>query len=136
MMYKLIPQALSAFQSIDDIPVRTTLIRRQHSFLGRDWTTIWMRNCKRSSESLDRVGEDQQLTYSKQIFLFAEHGQGLREGHTEAMSHKECSNVPCRKGCDRLSVLNWLLQFDRNRLEPFLKLFHRISLGRGYQLRA
>ncbi|KAI1373468.1 RNA dependent RNA polymerase-domain-containing protein [Hypoxylon crocopeplum] len=99
-----------------------------HCFLGRNWAAFWVRNeGRKPTTKVSDVGPDPKVLGFERVSFFA----------TDDVNHlptQRCLSVdgndPRRlPKCTRDEMLQWLLQFDKNWDESYLKLFSRISLG-------
>jgi len=83
------------------------LTRNPHKFLGRTWGAFFMRESAHATPVKDiEVVQDKKKSFQERIMLFSEQP---------------------REGVDYM--LNWLLQFNSNKQQPFLKLYSRIALA-------
>ncbi|RSL77446.1 hypothetical protein CEP52_017716, partial [Fusarium oligoseptatum] len=90
------------------------LVHTRQAFLHREWAAFFVQDCNIAP------------TFPKRVFLFAERGHGLIPSMKG--EHAVTGTVTPAIGgeCSRFNMLNWLLQFDRNTDQPYMKLFHRI----------
>ena len=101
-----------------------------HAVAGRRWAVFWTKVEKKRRKKKTRFGPAQEQKSQNRILLFAEDGQGFAEATTPS-SPPQTSELPTsRTKCRRDVMLDWLLQVQNNALEPGLKLFSRISLGK------
>ncbi|KAF4949400.1 hypothetical protein FSARC_13490 [Fusarium sarcochroum] len=115
----------SSSQADRDRALAKWLVHNDHLFLSRKWTAFFIEDPKFKPTSATLSSEFREV---KKVCLFAEEGQGL-EPHLTKHSTIAPIQQPARTVCDRFSMLDWLLRFDHNMSEPYMKLFHRISQG-------
>lgn len=103
-----------------------------HRFLGRDWAGFWIRNeGRRLTKKDSHVGlEPEEAIGYEKVSFFAVDGVDFLP--TQASSPLNTDHSTSRVRCNRNEMLQWLLQFDKNREEPYLKFFSRVSLGKSY----
>lgn len=111
------------------------LTRTPHHFMERKWAGFYVleRSIKvevseKQHGSQDR--SDPKVVFYDRVMLFAEEGKGLSKpclGQTFGSSNTVESGL--KGACSRNEMLNWLLNLKANGSQPYLKLFHRISLG-------
>ncbi|KAH7029191.1 RNA dependent RNA polymerase-domain-containing protein [Microdochium trichocladiopsis] len=81
--------------------------RNPHKFLGRSWAAFFVREGAHATPAKDiSIVEDRKKNFQERIMLFSEQPRTRVD-----------------------DMLNWLLRFDANKDEPFLKLYSRISLA-------
>jgi hypothetical protein len=105
-------------------------VRERHSFLSRQWVALFIENMKPMKEER---GLTTQTIIGKRVTLFCEQKASLNFGSSICGTASQ-ANVPSTltssdSVSDRYAWLDWLLPLDFNADEPYIKLFHRISLG-------
>lgn len=106
-----------------------------HPFLGRSWSAFYVRNERRKQTSndsdfggaSDRRKEENKPRGHERVSFFAVDGIDFVSAQESSMLNDD--HPAPRVRCTRDSMLQWLLQFDKNECESYLKLFSRISLG-------
>lgn len=106
-----------------------------HPFLGRSWSAFYVRNERRKQTSKDshvdrlsdRRDEEKKPKGYERISFFAVDGVDFLSAQGPSMLND--GHPTSRVRCTRDYMLNWLLQFDKNEGEPYLKFFSRVSLG-------
>ncbi|KAH7248283.1 RNA dependent RNA polymerase-domain-containing protein [Fusarium solani] len=93
------------------------LVHTRQSFLHREWAAFFLQDCSIPP------------TFLKRVFIFAERGHGLIPSMNGEHAVTGTVAPAIRGECSRFDMLNWLLRFDRNTDQPYMKLFHRIQLG-------
>lgn len=101
----------------------------RHYLAGRQWRAFFSRDAgyKTPQKNLN-MGPEPKPVYQDRISLFAENGNNF---HAALPLGKSSHDNP-REFRVKLStgeMLDWLLQFEYNKEQPFLKLFSRIQLG-------
>jgi hypothetical protein len=95
------------------------LTRTRHSIIGREWRAFFTSDGgqktppKQLRISLDI--DDAKPTYQDRVHFFAEKGVGFDPRDDISVS----------------KMLNWLLNFNKNKNQSHLKLFSRIKLGKA-----
>ncbi|KAK1492046.1 RNA-directed RNA polymerase [Colletotrichum tamarilloi] len=102
---------------------------KRHYLAGRQWRAFFSRDAgyKTPQKNLN-MGPEPKPVYQDRISLFAENGNNF---HVALPLGKSSHDNP-REFRVKLStgeMLAWLLQFEHNKEQPFLKLFSRIQLG-------
>ncbi|KUI72631.1 putative RNA-dependent RNA polymerase SHL2 [Cytospora mali] len=109
--------------------VASWLATQSHPFIGRQWSAFFIRD--RSEKSLDpnaKEGPEAKVIFNERVLFFAESGKDLKARPLRYIPPKrECKVV--RSACARNRMLDWLLSFEMNSKESYLKLFSRIALG-------
>lgn len=109
------------------------LTRIPHHFMDRRWSGFYVRERSLKVESLDkqRPLESKAVFYDR-VMLFAEEGRDLsRPGPPQMAASPSTFDHNIREACSRNNMLNWLLNLDDNTSESYLKLFHRVALGKS-----
>ncbi|KAI8710919.1 RNA-dependent RNA polymerase [Fusarium sp. LHS14.1] len=116
---QLLSGSLSKFFRDDDLrqSLARWLVHTRQAFLHREWAAFFVQDCNIAP------------TFPKRVFLFAERGYGLIPSRKGEHAVTRTVAPAIRGECNRFNMLNWLLQFDRNTDQPYMKLFHRIQLG-------
>ncbi|OTB00025.1 hypothetical protein M426DRAFT_268321 [Hypoxylon sp. CI-4A] len=106
------------------------LTREPHSFLGRQWAAFWVKDGrKKSSLQESSPGMQSRPQILETIRLFAEAGRDFAKlGPIDARPPRAKNSI-VRPYLTRAQMLDWLLNFEDNGSESYLKLFTRISLG-------
>jgi hypothetical protein len=106
------------------------LVQERHPFLSQEWVACFIEEMKSRKGKFGLVAP--KIT-GKRVVLFAEHGAGLNIGSNMSARASQINHPSAFTSvdsfCDRYDVLDWLLQLDSNADQPYIKLFHRISLG-------
>ncbi|OBS17430.1 hypothetical protein FPOA_12078 [Fusarium poae] len=106
------------------------LVHKHHLFLHYKWAAFFIEDMKPKKE---KAGLTTPKMTGKRVVLFAEQGAGLNFScmapKTTSHSNNLSAVMSVNPVCDRFSLLDWLLQLDSNLHRPYIKLFHRISLG-------
>lgn len=107
----------------------------EHEFLGIDWRPFCVKDLK-SKKPINielKSFDDAESAATNQIFLFGVNGIGFRTGKTPPMRGEDPAH---RTKFSVKGMLNWLIPFhlEKNKNQPFLKLFSRISLGKIFPI--
>ncbi|GKU11953.1 unnamed protein product [Fusarium langsethiae] len=106
------------------------LVQERHPFLSHQWVACFIEEMKSRK---GKVGLIAPKITGKRVVLFAEQGAELNVGSNMSARARQISHplapTSADSFCDRFSALDWLLQLDSNADQPYVKLFHRISLG-------
>ncbi|EXA29291.1 hypothetical protein FOVG_19212 [Fusarium oxysporum f. sp. pisi HDV247] len=106
------------------------LVQERHLFLSQEWVACFIEEIKSRKGKFGLVAP--KIT-GKRVVLFAEHGAGLNISSNMSARASQINHPSAFTSvdsfCDRYDVLDWLLQLDSNADQPYIKLFHRISLG-------
>ena len=104
------------------------LTERRHALVGREWAAFWTGNAIKKTSSHDAVtwGPEPESIFRDRVWLFAEKGTALRASR---LLLPRSIPSPVRASCSRESMLDWLLNFERNTSKTLLKLFSRVKLG-------
>ncbi|KAK1671589.1 RNA-directed RNA polymerase [Colletotrichum godetiae] len=102
----------------------------RHYLAGRQWRAFFSIDAryKTPSKTLNMVAPEPKPVYQDRISLFAENGNNFHAALSLTASLHDNPRefrVKLKTG----EMLDWLLQFDHNKEQPFLKLFSRIQLG-------
>lgn len=109
------------------------LTRTPHPFLARSWAAFWVRNERRKAVLKEPlIGREPDSRGYERISLFAVDGIGFLPTQISLLLNDV--DPKSRVRCTRDSMLQWLLRFDKNRNEPYLKFFSRVSLGTEFLL--
>lgn len=108
-----------------------------HEFLGRRWSGFYVRDRQIKVEFPGTSPrEEPRPVFYDRVLLFAETGKGLLEPHAlPAVVSSSVSSQPpdvqpaSAMACSRNAMLDWLLDFQANGNQKYLKLFHRVALG-------
>ena len=104
------------------------LTQNPHHFLARSWAAFWIRGEGRKSITRETpIGPETDTSCYERVSLFATDGADFLPAPSS--SPRTDNDYNPRIKISRDTMLQWLLQFDKNRDEPYLKLFSRISLG-------
>lgn len=75
-------------------------------------------------------GSDSKSVFYDRVMIFAEEGKGISKSSlAQTVGSQNTVGDRLRGACSRHEMLNWLLNLKANGSQPYLKLFHRISLG-------
>ncbi|KAF4969921.1 hypothetical protein FSARC_2940 [Fusarium sarcochroum] len=106
------------------------LVHERHLFLHYEWAAFFIEEMKSRKE---KAGLITPKITGKRVVLFGEQGAGLNFSSMVSGTTSHSNNLSTVMSvdpvCDRYSLLDWLLQIDSNLYQPYIKLFHRISLG-------
>ncbi|QGI71300.1 hypothetical protein CEK26_003637 [Fusarium fujikuroi] len=106
------------------------LVRERHLFLTQEWVAVFIEEIQSRKGKLGLVAPRKT---GKHVVLFAEHVKGFNIGSNmparASLINRPSASTSVDSFCDRYDVLDWLLQLDSNTDQPYIKLFHRISLG-------
>lgn len=107
------------------------LTRTPHHFMERKWSGFYV--LERSLKVETVVGDhqsDSKAAFYDRVMLFAEEGKGIsRLGLSQAMMSPSTIGHGLWGACSRNEMLDWLLNLELNGSQPYLKIFHRVSLG-------
>ncbi len=108
------------------------LTQNSHCFLGRNWAAFWVRSEGRRSTTKD--SRDSKTLGHERVSFFATDSVGHSPSGGPSPLNNDGSKSAAK--CTRNEMLQWLLQFDMNGGERYLKLLSRVSLGakRSYAL--
>ncbi|EFQ34383.1 RNA-directed RNA polymerase [Colletotrichum graminicola] len=107
------------------------LSAKPHYFAGRHWRAFFSRDggYKKPQKNL-YLGPEPRPVFRERISLFAENGNNFHTVHIPPGGTSLKDDTPeLRMKLSIYRMLDWLLQFDRNQEQPYLKLFSRIQLG-------
>ncbi|KAI0161728.1 RNA dependent RNA polymerase-domain-containing protein [Hypoxylon sp. FL1284] len=111
-----------------EILVARWLTRSTHSFLGRDWAAFWTRSeARKSTAKTSAADSDAAIMGFERVSLFATNDADCSSTRKPTQLDNDESRRLSK--CTRDEMLQWLLQFDNNADESYLKLFSRVSLG-------
>lgn len=105
-----------------------------HEFLGIEWRSFFVKDVK--SKKINKIelknSDDVDNNATHQVFFFAVNGIGFKSGKTPPMKGEDPSSHT-RFSVD--GMLHWLIPFrlEKNKKQPYLKLFSRIALGNKLQ---
>ncbi|ENH66293.1 Putative RNA-dependent RNA polymerase 1 [Fusarium oxysporum f. sp. cubense race 1] len=106
------------------------LVQEHHPFLSQTWVACYIEEIRSKKGKSSSVAP--KIT-AKRVVLFGEHVVGLNIGSNMSARASQINHPSALTSvdsfCDRYDVLDWLLQLDSNADQPYIKLFHRISLG-------
>ncbi|CAN8099924.1 unnamed protein product [Discula destructiva] len=109
------------------------LTRADHWLVGRRWSGFYVRDRPLKVEtSTDQRGMERKTVFYDRIMLFAEEGKDLcmpQPPRTERRVGRATTVVDRKTACSRNMMLDWLLNFEQQGGESYLKLFHRVALG-------
>lgn len=114
------------------------LAGKAHEFMGRHWAAFYVRDRQLKVEtSCGQNGVDSTKTvFYDRVLFFAERGTGLVDWEQPSLR----SSCPLRendleasiRACSRNNMLDWLLNWKENGKQSYLKLFHRVTLGKPF----
>lgn len=106
------------------------LANESHPFMDRHWSAFFVRERSEKSEIKDvKLGQAPKVIFNERVLFFAESGRGLQNARQTISNLSTTMSPRARLACSRRDMLNWLLNFDKNCNESYLKLFSRIALG-------
>ncbi|RGP77965.1 hypothetical protein FLONG3_3922 [Fusarium longipes] len=102
----------------------------RHPFLSRKWVALFIENTKPVKE---QRGFATHTWIGKHVTLFCEQEEDLNFASSFCGTASQPNVLSASKSSDfvsnRYALLDWLLSLNQNADEPYIKLFHRISLG-------
>lgn len=104
------------------------LVREAHEFLGRQWRPFYVKDgrVKRKNTSiLEKMQSDPSLSH--RMYFYAENGIDFID---ENVIHPKDSSPEKRCKMSVSDLITWLIHPEENKMQPYLKLFSRISLGK------
>lgn len=106
------------------------LTRKPHDLVGRQWQAFYSKDAGYRKPAKDfKLGPDAKATYKERVHFFAEDGLNFRHVNISSRNHIPPVSVQRRTALSVSLMLDWLLQLEKNELQPHLKLFSRIQLG-------
>lgn len=106
------------------------LANESHPFIDRHWSAFFVRERSEKSETKDaKHGQAPRVIFNERVLFFAESGRGLQDDGQTMSNTSNSMSLQARLACSREYMLNWLLNFDENCDQSYLKLFSRIALG-------
>lgn len=110
--------------------IQRWLVNESHVFLGRIWTSFFLKPALPKKITNDNTLIPQTKTvYQERIYLFAEDGNEFhRLGSGDHWSPRG-ESVGMHTQMGRGNLIDWLLQVPNNQGQSVLKLFSRIALG-------
>ncbi|KAI1094426.1 RNA dependent RNA polymerase-domain-containing protein [Rostrohypoxylon terebratum] len=110
--------------------VQRWLVNESHVFLGRIWTSFFLKPALPKKITNDNAFVPQTKTiYQERIYLFAEDGNEFHRLGSEDLWSLKGESVGMHTQMGRGSLIDWLLQVPNNQSQSVLKLFSRIALG-------
>lgn len=108
------------------------LTRSSHQFMERTWAGFYVLERSIKVEMAGgQHGSGSKSVFYDRVMLFAEQGKGLGEPYlAKSLGPSNMDGHSPRGACSRYAMVNWLLNLKANGAQPYLKLFHRISLGK------
>lgn len=110
------------------------LTDKPHDFMDRQWAAFYIRDRQLKVEVPGvQPGVDSKTTFYDRILFFAERGTELVD-HEQAGSAcilRQNTSQDNRRACSRNTMLDWLLNWQKNESQSYLKLFHRVALGKS-----
>lgn len=105
------------------------LTQSSHNFLTRKWEAFWIRSEARRTTTIEtQIGPETTSSSYERVTFFATDGKDFSPASAPSLGN-DIKPRPKLK-CTRDAMLQWLLQFDKNGRQPYLKLFSRLSLGK------
>lgn len=101
----------------------------EHSFLERHWSAFYVRDRPMKVDGL----EEGKAVFYDRILFFAESGRGIAERRRRSARLRQENSSLDRMACSRSDMLDWLLNWKNNGAQSYLKLFHRVALGKLHQ---
>ncbi|OHE90883.1 RNA-directed RNA polymerase [Colletotrichum orchidophilum] len=125
----LIPSPKGWQEPINNPKVSEEVIRwfssERHYLAGRQWRAYFSKDAgHKTPQKHLNLGPEPKPVYQDRLYLFAENGNNFHE----ALPHENPRDLRDHK-LQTWQMLDWLLQFNDNKTQPFLKLFSRIQLG-------
>lgn len=109
------------------------LANEPHLFMDRRWSAFFIRERSEKSEIKDvKHGQDSKVIFNERVMFFAESGRQLPSTRPTISALSNTKDPTARSACSRTDMLNWLLNFNENCHESYLKLFSRIALGQWH----
>ena len=110
--------------------VASWLANESHHFMDRRWSAFFIRERSEKSEIKDvKQGQEPRVIFNERVLFFAESGRHLPNARPTISALSKSLDPTPRTACSRTDMLNWLLNFNENCHESYLKLFSRIALG-------
>jgi hypothetical protein len=98
-----------------------------HLFLGRTWQWVFVKDVPvRKVASDSSPGKKNSLPTLHHHYFFATTSPDFQDIATLTSRQRLGDN---RSNLDLSTMLRWLIPFETNKEQPYLKLFSRISLG-------
>lgn len=109
------------------------LANELHPFMDRRWSAFFIRERSEKSEvKYVKQGQDSRVIFNERVLFFAESGRQLPSTRPTTSALSKTVDPIARSACSRTDMLNWLLNFNENCHESYLKLFSRIALGQWH----
>ncbi|KAL2187759.1 hypothetical protein L209DRAFT_683868 [Thermothelomyces heterothallicus CBS 203.75] len=106
------------------------LTQQPHFLVGRQWQAFFSKDAGYRKPAKDfTLGPDAKAIYKERVHFFAESGPNFRPVVIRARHDIPTDTVQQRTQLKVSQMLDWLLQLESNREQPYLKLFSRIQLG-------
>lgn len=108
------------------------LSSKLHYLGGRKWRAFFSRDAgyKMPQKGLN-LRQEPKPVFRERVSLFAEDGNSFHPPSPRGTLLPNDNLRELRVKCRVSEMLDWLLQFDRNQKQPYLKLFSRIQLGKS-----
>lgn len=112
------------------------LTRTRHSIVGREWGAFFTSDAGHKTLPKElRMSPEAKPTYQDRVHLFAEGGVGFVSRSPDLGVDPQMVSprmgVPTRTTMSVSMMLDWLLNFSKNKKQSHLKLFSRIKLGKA-----
>ncbi|KAF3760044.1 hypothetical protein M406DRAFT_270014, partial [Cryphonectria parasitica EP155] len=130
--------AVDSWQATDEQDLEAAVARwlasGPHHFIGRQWSAFYIRDRPFKLEEPQQSSHNvpvKTLFYDRVLF-FAERGRDLpltKKPRLSASAETSITPKYPRTALDRNAMLDWLLNWEANGQQSYLKLFHRIALG-------
>ncbi|CCF36884.1 RNA-directed RNA polymerase [Colletotrichum higginsianum] len=106
------------------------LSSKLHYLAGRKWRAFFSRDAgyKMPQKGLN-LRQEPKPVFRERVSLFAEDGNSFHPTSPRGTLLSSDNLRELRVKCRVSEMLDWLLQFDQNQKQPYLKLFSRIQLG-------
>ena len=110
--------------------VASWLANQLHPFICRRWSAFFVRDRSEKAE-IPNAQDDPNPRYifNERVLFFAETGKGLSSTAIPDLIPPKSESQTIRTACTRKCMLNWLLNFEMNHGQSYLKLFSRLALG-------
>lgn len=106
------------------------LTRTRHSIVGREWAAFFTSDAGYKTPPKElRVQPDAKPIFKDRVHLFAEEGVGFIPRSPDTVADPQTARTVMSVS----TMLDWLLNFRRNKKQSYLKLFSRIKLGKALQ---
>ncbi|KAL8409884.1 hypothetical protein RB594_008105 [Gaeumannomyces avenae] len=107
------------------------LARGVHQLAGRQWAAFYTKDAgyKKPATHLSVGRDSAKAVFKDRTYLFAIDGHDFRTPSPMNSLPPKDQKVVARTRLSVFRMLDWLLQLQKNKGQPYLKLFSRIALG-------